>query len=56
MAITVQIWMAVDKTRNFAGEPLEISVHYLMGSTPKKSLGQAKLFLKDRFGKDETLL
>lgn len=35
---------------------LEISVHYLMGSTPKKSLGQAKLFLKDRFGKDETLL
>ena len=30
---------------------LEISVHYLMGSTPKKSLGKAKLFLKDRFGK-----
>ena len=30
---------------------LQVSVHYLMGSTPKKSFTKAKAFLKKRFEK-----
>lgn len=30
---------------------LQLSVHYLMGSTPKKSFGKAKAFLKSRFAR-----